>query len=141
MGSSADIITATEAIVGIVHEIPEAACAQMDLVPEYDISQVKDLRIVVTPQSSICGNSGMADRSSPARSVKVNIAIMQRLPGKDSIPEMLSFTESIAMNLERRRIDNGYITVVECDPIYDAVVFRQSKIFIAILTVTVKVMG
>lgn len=133
-----EIITAADEITTVIRTVNGAECAVLDLVPEMDLDQVRNLQIVVTPQGKTRTNQGGANRATPERTVKVNIAIMKRLQNKNQIPDMLNLAEAVEKSIERRRIGNGIVTHVEMDPIYDTEVFRRCKVFIAVMTANIK---
>lgn len=139
-GSTA--IKVTEAIGTMVAAIEGAECARIDLAPDFDLPQVTDLQIVVSPQSYTRGNKGAADRSAPDSGVKVSIAIMKKCALKSEIPDMLALSEKIATGIERKTLAGGagLVTLIEFDPIYDMGIFRRMKVFISVCTATVKVL-
>ena len=137
--STSTAIKLTEAVTELIAAIPGAECAVMDLVPDYNLSQIKDLRIIVAPQSFSRGNSGSASRSGPERQIKVNIAVLQKCRSKTDIPRLLILTENIADGIERKSIPGGIILSIDNDPIYDPNIFQNMKIFIAVMTATIKV--
>lgn len=133
-----------EAITAKVKTITGAECATFDLVPEFDLPQVKNLKIIVAPQAYSRGNKGAASRDIPDEIVTINIAVMQKCSNKNEIPGLLVLTEAIATGIERKKISgntlSGLVLSVAFDPIYDSNAFRQSKVFIAVCTATVKVL-
>lgn len=130
-----------EAITDKIRTIAEnAESVTFDLVPDFNLPQVKSLKIIVAPQTYARGNKGAASRENPDEVVKVNIAILKKCSGKMDIPDLLFLTETIAKGIERQIVSRGLVLSVEFDPLYDAEAFREMKVFVAVCTATVKVL-
>ena len=134
-------ITICEDITAIVAAIPGAENAEMDLVPEYDLSQITGLKIVLAPHGYVRSNKGAADRSGPDQSVKIDLAIMKKCSNKLEIPDLLAFSETIVKGVDRKSVQDGFVTGVENDPLYDANIFRSMKVFITTLSINIKVLS
>lgn len=128
-------------ITALIRTADGAECAVLDLVPDLDLSQVRDLQIIVTPQGYSRPNTGAATRAAPDQIVTVNIAVMKKCANESEIPGMLDLVEAVAAAIERQQVSIGIVTAVENDPIYDVTIFRQKKIFLSIMTATVKVLA
>ena len=137
---AATVIEIGEAIAAKIQTIEGAANVVFDLVPDFNLPQVKTLQIVVAPQTYARGNKGAASRDNPDEIVKVNIAVLKKCSGKTDIPGMLLLTEAIARGIERQIVSRGLVLFVEFDPLYDTEAFRQMKVFVAVCTATVKVL-
>ena len=140
---TAKTVSIGQLITGKVAAIPGAGCAVFDLVPEFDLHQVNELKIIIAPQSFSRGNSGAASRETPDAVIKINIAVMKKCGSKADIPDLLLLTEQIATGIERKTVSDsdstGLVIAVEFDPLYDADAFMSTKVFIAVCTTTVKV--
>lgn len=133
-------IQIAQAIADEIAAIEGAECAVLDLVPDFDLQDVKNLQIIVSPQGMTRGNKGAADRGAPDCTVKTNIAVLKKCGSKKEIPDMLTLSENIGRGIERKTVANlGIVSVVEFDPLYDMRVFRQMKVFIAVIAATIKV--
>lgn len=137
---TATVIDIGEAIAEKIQTIEGASNVAFDLVPDFNLPQVKALQIVVAPQTYARGNKGAASRDNPDEIVKVNIAVLKKCSGKTDIPDMLLLTEAIAKGIERQIVSRGLVLFVEFDPLYDTEAFRQMKVFVAVCTATVKVL-
>lgn len=125
--------------IGTIEGAPSAI--SFDLVPTYELDQVRTLQVVVGPQAYIRSNEGAATRGDPDKIVKINVAVLQKCGDKSEIPALLLLTEAIADGIDRQVLGGGLVLSVEFDPIYDADVFRRMKVFIAVCTATVKVLS
>ena len=144
MSTQAAAVAIGTAITAKIQTISGAFCAAFDLVPEFDLPQVQSLKIIVAPQSYSRGNKGAASRKNPDELVKINVAVMKKCSGKADIPALLLLMENIAKGIERQPVSGdgtaGLVISVEFDPLYDAEAFRQTKVFIAVCSATVKVL-
>ena len=142
--TNATSITIGTALTEKIKTVSGAGNAVFDLVPEFDLSQVKSLKIIIAPQSYARDNKTAANRRKPDETVKINIAVMQKCSSKANIPDLLALTEKIARGIEREVISTetatALITSVEFDPLYDAEAFRETKVFISVCTATIKVL-
>ena len=143
MTAKSKIVSIGELIQAKIAAIDGASAAVFDLVPDFTLAQVTTLKIIVSPQSYARGNKGAASRENPDEIVKINIAVMKKCSAKTDIPGMLLLTEQIAKGIERQTVSDadttGLVLSVDFEPIYDAGLFRQTKIFISVCTATVKV--
>lgn len=128
-------------IATLIRNAEGAQCAVLDFIPDLDLSQVRELRIIVTPQGYSRPNTGAATRAAPDQIVTVNIAVLKKCVDENEITGMLDLVENVAASVERKQVSCGLITAVENDPIYDVTIFRQKKIFLSIMTATVKVLA
>lgn len=144
MSTKAAAVAIGTAITAKIQTISGASCAAFDLVPEFDLPQVQNLKIIVAPQSYSRGNKGAASRENPDELVKINVAVIQKCSSKADIPALLLLTEEIAKGIERKTVTDdgttGLVVSVEFDPLYDANAFKQTKVFIAVCTATIKVL-
>ena len=138
--SKATVIEIGEAITEKIRTIGGAENVSFDLVLDFPLPHIRELKIIVAPQSYTRGNKGAASRENPDEAVKFNIAILKKCSGATEIPDMLLLTETIAKGIERQIISRGIVTQVEFDPLYDAENFRTMKVFVAVCTATVKVL-
>lgn len=114
--------------------------AEFLLVPDFDFQEIKDLRILVVPQSFTADNSGSATRGGTDDRYKMNIGICKRVKKQEEITGLLVLTERIFNVLKRKKIGNFYIVSVENDPVYDMNSLRTSKVFVSVLTANIKVL-
>ena len=135
----ATVIDIGEALTAKIQTVTGASAAVFDLVPDFGLAQVSDLKIIVTPQAYTRGNKGAASRETPDTTCKINIAIMKKCGSKADIPDLLELTENIAKAIERQIIGNGLVLSVEFDPIYSMDIFQQMKVFMSVCTANIKV--
>ena len=110
------------------------------LVPDFDLSQVKKLIIIVTPESWTTDNTGSATRGCVSTKYKFNIGVFNKIKNNSEISDLLCLVELISKSLKRKKIAEFFITSVENDPVYDMNLLRTSKIFVSALTVNIKVL-
>lgn len=118
----------------------ETLNAVLDVAPDFDLSQVKARKVIVTPQSYARSNS---TRGGSEATAKVNVCLVEKIAVSDA-ELRVTVMETIASALERQSLLNGgspyaVITAIEFDPVYDAQLLRNSHVFLSICTVTVKV--
>ena len=140
MSENSLIVDLCNAVNNEIKKVPGAECTVFDLVPYFSFSEMKQLRIVVAPQSLARTNQGAASREGNDKTVKINIAIMKKCVSKSEIPDLLFFTEKIADALNRKVISASLVISVEFDPVYDPDVFRRDKVFCSVCTLTLKVL-
>jgi len=114
--------------------------AALDVAPDFDLAQVKQRKIIVTPQSYSRNN---ATRGDSGASAKVNVCLIEKIAIAEA-ESRVSIMETVASALERQPLTDGgapyaLVTAVEFDPVYDAQLLRNSRVFLSICTVTVKV--
>ena len=110
------------------------------LVPYFDLSQVKKLKIIVTPEAWTTDNTGSATRGCVSTKYKFNIGIFKKVKDDSEISDLLCLVELISKSLERKTIAGFFITSVENDPVYDMNSLRTSKVFVSALTANIKVL-
>lgn len=140
--TNAIAIDVAEAIKTKVAAVSGASGAVVDLVPDFGLEQVTDLRILVTPHSEADSNKGAADRSAVDLEVQTDIAIMERLTGKGEIPAKIKFCEDIKNALQRQVLANGLgiNQLASISPLYDVRIFKSMKVFLSVIVVTTKVL-
>ena len=117
-----------------------ALAAALDVAPDFDLAQVKQRKIIVMPQSYSRNN---ATRGDSGASAKVNVCLIEKIAIAEA-ESRVSIMETVASALERQPLMDGgapyaLVTAVEFDPVYDAQLLRNSRVFLSICTVTVKV--
>ena len=122
-------VTLTPAIVAVV-----------DVAPDFDLSQVKARKVIVTPQGY---SRSTVTRGESIATAKVSVGLVEKIAIAD-VNSRIAVIEAIAEALERQSLMYGnvpyaIVTDVEFDPIYDAATLRNSHVFLSICTVTVKV--
>lgn len=122
-------VTLTPAIVAVV-----------DVAPDFDLSQVKARKVIVTPQGY---RRSTVTRGESTATAKVSVGLVEKIAIAD-VNSRIAVIEAIAEALERQSLMYGnvpyaIVTDVEFDPIYDAATLRNSHVFLSICTVTVKV--
>lgn len=132
----ASAIIATEQIALAVKAVEGASCAVVDLVPDVEFSKITGLEIYVMPDGIV---REMATRAITDNNIRVGVAILKKLKNKSEIPALLLLEEQIATAIERKRLTgSGVVVRVESDPLYHPDLFKQLRIFFALLIFTVK---
>lgn len=111
--------------------------AVVDLVPDYSSEKIKNLTVVVTPDTV---TSDIVTFDGNERVRTVSIGLMDRIT-QNELDNHIAIVEEIMDKLEsedRLPDDLGSIILVEADPLYDIDRMRSKKIFVSILKVTVK---
>jgi len=111
--------------------------AVVDLVPDYSSEKIKNLTVVVTPDTV---TSDIVTFDGNERVRTVSIGLMDRIK-QNELDNHIAIVEEIMDKLEsedRLPDDLGSIILVEADPLYDIDRMRSKKIFVSILKVTVK---
>ena len=117
-----------------------AIVAVVDVAPDFDLSQVKARKVIVTPQGY---SRSTVTRGESTATAKVSVGLVEKIAIAD-VNSRIAVIEAIAEALERQSLMYGnvpyaIVTDVEFDPIYDAATLRNSHVFLSICTVTVKV--
>lgn len=108
--------------------------AELDLVPNFALSELQQQRIVVVPAGIIHKN---ASRVQCERTGKIDIGVTCRCK-KEELPGLIAMVEWIAENLRGEKIASGLVTELTFQPIYDPGYFKSNQVFLSICTATVK---
>lgn len=114
--------------------------AEMNLLPEFELKDMKVLRVTVVPKSlKVAAQS----RDSSGREVEIDIGVQQRTVEPKRLAELLQLVEDIIAVFDRKRLTDYARAVcikVENDPIYDPEHLRQMRQFTSVITLTFKVL-
>ncbi len=112
------------------------------VLPEYELSDLKDLRVTVVPASiQIEG----ASRALSQHDVRIDIGIQKKL-GKDldaEVAQLCELVDEIAEFLKRRRLQGAADAVwvkTANEPIYAADHLSEQRLFTSVLAVTYRMM-
>lgn len=119
---------------------PEGVAAVMNLKPEFELKDLKKLKVTVVPKAlKFTGET----RRNGGREVKVDIGIQRKTADPAILAELLQFVEDIAGLFERKRLSQYQHAVcvgIENDPVYDPEHLRQMRQFTSVITLTFKVL-
>lgn len=138
---SANVVFYTEQLAAAVAAIEGASAAVADFFPDFGLSDVtSSLKIVVTPQSE---KTIYDTRGSDEDILKIGIAVMQKATAQEA-QNLLLLCQNIAEELRAEKIGTaqrfGIVKQIDRDPIYDLPQMVRTKIFISVITVTIKVL-
>ena len=114
--------------------------AEMNLLPEFELKEMKTLRVTVVPKSlKITGQS----REVSGREIEIDIGVQQRTVEPDRLAELLQLVEDIIAVFDRQRLadyPSSLCVKVANDPIYDPEHLRLMRQFTSVITLTFKVL-
>jgi hypothetical protein len=119
---------------------PEGVTAVMNLKPEFELKDLKNLKVTVVPRALKLSSE---TRRDGGREVKVDIGVQRKTADPDILAELFQLVEDIAGLFERKRLSQYQHAVcvgIENDPIYDPEHLRQMRQFTSVITLTFKVL-
>jgi hypothetical protein len=120
-------------------ELPQEFTAKVNLKPEFELKDLKNLKVTVVPKS--LKFSG-ATRQESAKEVQIDIGVQKKTADPDQLAELLQLVEGIAGIFDRKRL-TGYPKAVcigiENDPVYDPEHLRQYRQFTSVITLKLRV--
>jgi len=145
------IVSVVNAIVELLNTSPvgtfgQAFTAERQYKPEYDLAQLKTLRMTVVPKKIEIASLG---RSSNQHDVSVDVAIQKKVASAstEELDSLMMLVEQIADDLRLRRLmlgkdgrEGSAIWVkTENAPIYAPEHLEQKQVFTSVLTITYRV--
>ena len=118
---------------------PEDFTAHRRVLPNYELSELKDLTVTVVPKSI---EITPASRDMNYRDVSIDIGIQQKI-GTDTDAEVSRLSElvdAIAVFLSRRSLGDSAFKSIANDPIYVPEHLLDKRLFTSIITVTYRTM-
>ena len=120
-------------------ELSQEFIAEVNLKPEFELKDLKELKITVVPKS--LKFSG-ATRQESGREVQIDIGVQKKTADPEQLAALLQLVEEIAGIFDRKRL-TGYQKAVcveiENDPVYDPEHLRQYRQFTSVVTLKFRV--
>ena len=113
----------------------EILSAEMKLIPEKNLSLVKELKAVVVPHSF----KSSVNRSTRDREIVLDIGITRRA-SESELEKMLDITQSVGDLLEGKLFSAGVCIEIEYAPLYDVDAYIQAQAFISVLSARIRVL-
>ena len=114
--------------------------AEMSLLPEFELKELKTLRVTVVPRSL---KTAVQNRESSGREVTIDIGVQQKTADEDRLAELLQLSENIIDVFDRKRLadyQQAICVKAENDPVYDPGHLREFRQFTSVITLTFKVL-
>ena len=113
--------------------------AEVNLKPEFELKDLKELKVTVVPKS--LKFSG-ATRQESGREVQIDVGVQKKTADPEQLAALLHLVENIAEIFDRKRL-TGYSKAVcvgiENDPVYDPEHLRQFRQFTSVVTLKFRV--
>ena len=137
-----EIYTIANEIAGVVSTVTHGSAtlsAIVDFCPDINLEKVKTRQIVVTPHSYDRPNS---TRGYTERNAVFDIGICEKI-ALSEIDDRIMLVEKLMDALERKNLttSKSLVVRVQADPIYDADWMRANRVFVSVVSVTVKVLA
>ena len=120
-------------------ELSQEFTAEVNLKPEFELKDLKNLKVTVVPKS--LKFSG-AIRQESAKEVQIDIGVQKKTAYPEQLAALLQLVEEIAGIFDRKRL-TGYQKAVcigiENDPVYDPEHLRQYRQFTSVITLKFRV--
>jgi hypothetical protein len=108
--------------------------AEVNLKPEFELKDLKELKVTVVPKS--LKFSG-ATRQESAKEVQIDVGVQKKTADSEQLAALLQLVEEIAGIFDRKRLA-GYQKAVcigiENEPVYDPEHLRQYRQFTSVIT-------
>jgi hypothetical protein len=125
-----DILKIAEAVA---EELAEYS-AEVSFVPEYELAELAEMRVVVVP---LAIEFKTLSRSSREELLKVSVGILKR--GKESeLPDLLKLSNDIGVRFLHCKLAGATCVSVAYDPIYSPEYLRQRNQFISVIQLAFK---
>jgi len=114
--------------------------AVMMLLPEFELKDMKTLKVTVVPKAVKFENM---TRDTSSREVQIDIGVQQKTADSERIAALLQLVEDIIAVFDRKRLTDypsALCVKVAIDPIYDPEHLRQMRQFTSVITLTFKVL-
>ena len=140
------VISVANAIMDLLNAAPNNSFnqplkAERHYRPEYDLAQLKSLRVTVVPKKIEIASLG---RSSNQHDVSVDVAIQKKVASTstEELDPLMTLVEQVADYLRLKRLP-GFTEAIwvktENAPIYAPEHLEQKQVFTSLLTVTYRV--
>ena len=119
---------------------PEGVAATMNLKPEFELKDLKNLKVTIVPRALKFSSE---TRRDGGREVKIDIGVQRKTADPEILAELMQLVEDIAGLFERKRLNQYQHAIcvgIENDPIYDPEHMRQMRQFTSVITLTFKVL-
>ena len=106
------------------------------LIPESDLSKVKNLQVIIVPhslESKIVVRGGAKERI-----VRIDVGVMKRA-AESELEGLLELTQGIGDLLEGHRFSCGLCVEVAYLPLYDVNIWMQQQSFLAVVSAKIRV--
>jgi hypothetical protein len=120
-------------------ELSQDFTAKVNLKPEFELKDLKNLKVTVVPKS--LKFSG-AVRQESAKEVQIDIGVQKKTADPDQLAALLQLVEEIAGVFDRKRLTEYQQAVcvgIENDPVYDPEHLRQYRQFTSVITLKFRV--
>jgi hypothetical protein len=120
-------------------ELSQAFTAKVNLKPEFELKDLKSLKVTVVPKS--LKFSG-ATRQESVKEVQIDIGVQKKTADPDQLAELLQLVEDIAGVFDRKRLTGFPKAVcigIENEPIYDPEHLRQYRQLTSVITLKFRV--
>jgi hypothetical protein len=120
-------------------ELSQEFTAKVNLKPEFELKDLKNLKVTVVPKS--LKFSG-AVRQESAKEVQIDIGVQKKTADPDQLAALLQLVEEIAGVFDRKRLTEYQQAVcvgIENDPVYDPEHLRQYRQFTSVITLKFRV--
>jgi hypothetical protein len=134
------VVTALNTYASGIDPVPFVAIRKY--VPQFELADLKTLRVVVVP---ISNESTPATRGKMENDVTVSIGVMKKLEGEteSDIDPLVLLAENIATFLDKQDLVSGDMKIMwlssEHKPIYSAQEIQNKKVFTSVIAVTYRV--
>lgn len=108
--------------------------AEMQFAPEFELSDLKEMRVVVVPVGT---EYKLLSRASREELHKISVGVLKRANEKD-LPELLRFIEGLGLSFLNKKVGSATCIGVAFDPIYSAEHLRTRRQFTSVIQLTCK---
>jgi len=140
MSAVIEIATAVVAELNRNEALAGKFTAEMNLLPEFELKEMKTLRVTVVPKSlKVAAQS----RDASGKEIEIDIGVQQRTMEPERLAELLQLVEDIIAVFDRKRLTDypsALCVKVANDPVYDPEHLRQMRQFTSVITLTFKVL-
>lgn len=126
----ADVIALAEGVASALSRFG----AVVSLVPEFELRDLKEMRVVVAPLG--LGHT-MRARGIREDGLKVQVGVLKRC-SEAELPSLVATVESIGLSLLHKTVADARCTDVKYEPLYHAPHFRERKQFTGVVELTFK---
>lgn len=120
-------------------ELSQEFTAEVNLKPEFELKDLKELKVTVVPKS--LKFSG-ATRQELAKEVQIDIGVQKKTADPEQLATLLQLVEEIAGVFDRKRLTQYPKAVcvgIENEPVYDPEHLRQLRQFTSVVTLKFRV--
>jgi hypothetical protein len=120
-------------------ELSQNFTAKVNLKPEFELKDLKNLKVTVVPKS--LKFSGTI-RHESGKEVQIDIGVQKKTADPDQLAALLQLVEEIAGVFDRKRLveyQKAVCVGIENDPVYDPEHLRQYRQFTSVITLKFRV--